>query len=200
VSNRDGVRARRAGHTDSGDGRTLVAALATDARVRVFAAIVLGARRPSEIATASGIDPAGVVAALARLQKAGLVRADVDGFVAVVEVFAVSARASAPTRPLVDFGTSDPAVAGVLGTFLDQGRISTMPAQRSKRRVVLEHVVTVFEPGRRYREPEVNAILASFYDDTATLRRYLVDEHLLDRADGAYWRIGGWVDVLDDPS
>ena len=31
--------------------------------------------------------------------------------------------------------------------------------------------------------------------DVAAVRRYLVDEHLLERADGQYWRIGGPVDV-----
>jgi hypothetical protein len=30
--------------------------------------------------------------------------------------------------------------------------------------------------------------------DHVTLRRYLVDEGLLSRADGEYWRTGGWVE------
>jgi hypothetical protein len=36
-------------------------------------------------------------------------------------------------------------------------------------------------------------MLARRHPDTATLRRYLVDEGLLDRAGGEYWRIGGTV-------
>jgi hypothetical protein len=32
------------------------------------------------------------------------------------------------------------------------------------------------------------------YVDCATLRRYLVDEEFMDRADGVYWRIGGPVE------
>lgn len=52
-----------------------------------------------------------------------------------------------------------------------------------------------FEPGERYTERQVNAELSSLYDDTATLRRYLVDEGFLDRADGEYWRSGGTVEV-----
>ncbi len=39
----------------------------------------------------------------------------------------------------------------------------------------------------------MNAILRSFDDDVATLRRYLVDEGFLDRSDGFYWRSGGTV-------
>lgn len=46
----------------------------------------------------------------------------------------------------------------------------------------------------RYPEADVNARLATFHDDVAALRRALVDEELLDRADGRYWRAGGRVD------
>ena len=55
--------------------------------------------------------------------------------------------------------------------------------------------MAAFEPGRRYPEPEVDAILRSFHDDYPALRRYLVDAALLARERGEYWRIGGWVDV-----
>ena len=66
-----------------------------------------------------------------------------------------------------------------------------MPAKRSRRLVVLDHVAQVFEPGRRYPEREVNVLLRAFYDDYAALRRYLVDEGFLAREDGEYWRSGG---------
>lgn len=43
----------------------------------------------------------------------------------------------------------------------------------------------------RYSEQMVNLILGRRHQDTAALRRYLVDEGLLDRAEGHYWRSGG---------
>jgi hypothetical protein len=55
--------------------------------------------------------------------------------------------------------------------------------------------VRVFEAGVRYPEREVNALLAVWHPDVAALRRYLVDEGLLTREAGVYWRSGGWVDV-----
>ena len=58
---------------------------------------------------------------------------------------------------------------------------------------MLDWLAQDFEPGERYTERQVNAILARRHPDTATLRRYLVDEDLLDRAGGEYWRIGGTV-------
>ena len=83
----------------------------------------------------------------------------------------------------------------VLGRFVEDGRIVQMPAKRSRRLVVLDWVVQRFEPGRRYSELEVNALLRPAFADVAALRRYLVDERFLDRADGAYWRCGGSVTI-----
>jgi hypothetical protein len=75
------------------------------------------------------------------------------------------------------------------------GRLVSIPAVRSKRRIVLEHIVLTFEPGIRYPEREVNAVLRAWHPDHAALRRYLVDEGLLTREDGVYWRSGGPVDL-----
>lgn len=82
----------------------------------------------------------------------------------------------------------------VLRAFLDaDGRIVRMPAKYRKRLVLLDHVARVFEPGVRYPEQEVNALLRAFSDDVAMLRRYLVDEQFMARENGMYWRTGGTV-------
>jgi hypothetical protein len=80
----------------------------------------------------------------------------------------------------------------VLQNFLDaEGRIKQFPAQRKKFEVLLRHVLKAFEPGARYTEKEVNEILSRFNDDTAYLRRSLVDMKLMAResSGSAYWRI-----------
>ena len=88
--------------------------------------------------------------------------------------------------------------ARVVARFLPDGRLRQMPAKADKRRLVLEQVAHRFEPGRRYTEPEVDAILSEVVaggdSDHVTLRRYLVDAQLLGRAAGEYWRVGGWVE------
>ncbi len=72
----------------------------------------------------------------------------------------------------------------------------SIPTARGKRLVVLTHLAQEFEPGRRYSESMVNVVLGRWHPDTASLRRYLVDEGLLDReAAGEYWRSGGPVIV-----
>ena len=96
--------------------------------------------------------------------------------------------------------TSPPAdadqIAKVLRSFFRDEVLTAMPRPGRKRRIVLEHIVQRFEPGRRYEEVEVNLELRQVWPrDVAAVRRYLVDEHLLERADGQYWRIGGPVEV-----
>jgi len=46
----------------------------------------------------------------------------------------------------------------------------------------------------RYPEREVDAMLRAWHPDHAALRRHLVDEDLLARDAGMYWRIGGPTD------
>ena len=75
--------------------------------------------------------------------------------------------------------------------FLREGRIDALPAKRSRRLLMLGEVAQVFEPGVRYSERQVNDVLGALHPDYVTLRRHLVDEQLMDRAGGEYWRIGG---------
>ena len=80
-----------------------------------------------------------------------------------------------------------------LRVFVRRGRIETMPARQSRRRLLLDKIAQGFEPGVRYPEYRVSRFLGAIYDDYAALRRYLVDEELLSRSGGEYWRTGGTV-------
>jgi excisionase family DNA binding protein len=73
--------------------------------------------------------------------------------------------------------------------FSADGRLRAIPAQRSKRTIVLERLAAEFEPARIYTEREVNAILRRFHDDVATIRRELVATKKLVRTkNGVYKR------------
>ena len=84
----------------------------------------------------------------------------------------------------------------MLGNFLDaDGRLHTIPSKQAKLLVVLDFLAQQFEPGLKYPEKQVNEILCGFHPDFAALRRYLVENGFLDRADNVYWRSGGTFDV-----
>ncbi|MBP2323683.1 hypothetical protein JOF56_004068 [Kibdelosporangium banguiense] len=93
----------------------------------------------------------------------------------------------------------DTQVEKVFRTFIQDGHLTRFPAKRARRRILLEHIASSFEPGRRFPEKEVDVVLrawcAGSETDHVTLRRYLIDEELLSRSDGEYWRTGGWVDL-----
>ena len=171
----------------------LVGLLAEPERLRVLSALVLGARTSGEVAVATGLGPRQVGRALQKLQTGGLV----DGALVVrADVIKEAAIAAAPA--------SSADTGDVVSRFVRNGRLLSLPAQDGRRRQVLEQLVQAFEPGRRFPEREVDAVLRAYTEggevDHVAVRRYLVDHGLLTRQGGEYWRSGGWVDVMDrDP-
>ncbi|MEH0985101.1 DUF2087 domain-containing protein [Micromonospora sp. CPCC 205556] len=168
--------------------RTLAGALADDVRRRVFAAVVLGCADSAAVAERTGLSTRQVVTALRRLAEAGLVTG-ADGDLRVdADRFREAARAPAAPR-----AAGEPADR-VLRTFLRDGALVALPAQRGRRRVLLTHLVESFEPGLRYPERAVDEMLRGWCEggtaDHVTLRRSLVDEGLLAREQGIYWRTG----------
>ena len=83
-----------------------------------------------------------------------------------------------------------------LRPFIRDGRITAVPAKRTRRLLLLDRVAQAFEPGRKYPEAYVDAILKAIFDDHCALRRYLIDESFMSRtAAGIYWRAGGTVNA-----
>jgi hypothetical protein len=181
----------------------LAGLLAEPDRLQAFAAVVLGASTADEVAERAGLDAKRAVQALERLAAGGLVvqvpsgglQAAGDRFKEAARTAGTARRVAASAAAADDFGDRSPEDAAVLRNFVSGGRLTRIPAQRRKRRVVLDWLASRFEPGNVYPEREVNFLLGMAYEDVATLRRYLVDEELLERRDQFYWRAGGTVDV-----
>ena len=174
---------------------TIVGLLADPVRLKVVAALALGAGTIEEVAGTTGLGLKDVALAARRLARAGLVTRDGHALALHTGRFAEAARTAAAQAPAPPQLSADPAEDTVLRAFVRDDRLVSIPAQHSKRLVVLRHLVHVFEPGVRYPEREVNALLAAWHPDVAALRRYLVDEGLLTRDAGVYWRSGGYVEV-----
>jgi len=178
--------------------RELLALLAEPDRLRALAAVALGAGTLAEVAERAGLEPRAAARALSRLVAGGLLDGEAGkGY--RVRTEALRAAAIPPAAEAEhDEGQGDE----VLRRFVHNGRLLAMPAAHGKRQVVLDHLAGLFEPGRRYPEPEVNELLGRYHPDYALLRRYLVDDGFLDRADEqagsrtvkVYWRTGGTVD------
>ena len=149
--------------------RRVVAALANPERRRVYASLVLG--------VAPDVAAPRLARALAALADAGLVRLSADGSTTVVDnVFA-------------DLLALEPEIRREgLDRFVVDGRITQYPAKAALRRELLEWVAGRI-PSGDHTEPALNELLAAFVDDVASLRRYLVDDGLLERTpDGGSYR------------
>jgi hypothetical protein len=186
---------------DLPEPRDLLALLAEPDRLKALAAVALGATTLDAVAERAGLAPRAAARALNRLVAGGLLqRAPGSRYDVRVDVLQAVAR-----RPPADRAEGDQVASDVVGRFLRGDRHVAIPASRRKRLAVLDHLAGLFEPGRRYREREVNEILRAWHPDYAMLRRYLVDEGFLDRADApapsgkrsdkVYWRVGGTVEV-----
>lgn len=175
-------------------------ALADANRLKI---VGLLARQPysvEQLAALLSLSPSTVSHHLARLSQAGLVSARAEGYYSVyqleTQVLENLARRLLATEDLpsvaadVDLDSYDHKIVADFTT--PDGRIKTFPAQYKKFQAILRYVVQAFEPGQRYTEKQVNEILARYHEDTATLRRELVDERLMAREGGgrSYWRVG----------
>ena len=167
--------------------RKLLGLLANEGRLRVAAAIVLGAGTLAEIGTMTGLDDATLAKAFKQVRSGGLVEGDAaGGYRLRTEVFRDAAHGDGGGAAEQD------ALRGVV-------RNGRLPRSRAERLVVLRQLTDLFEPERRYPEAEVNSRLRVFNPDYALLRRYMIDEGLMQRAteitlDGrtvmVYWRTG----------
>jgi predicted transcriptional regulator len=133
---------------------------------------------------------------LSRLSKAGLVSARTDGHYYIYSLQTDTLKTMAQhllhdeELPRLS-GSEDAYDRKVLASFTDnEGRITAFPAQEKKLLALLRYALKAFQPGVRYPEKQVNEILLRYSDDTAMLRRSLVEYHLMEREGGGgeYWR------------
>ncbi len=76
----------------------------------------------------------------------------------------------------------------VIRSFIQNGRLKSIPVQRKKRSIILKHLAKCFQAEKTYKEKEVNEILSSFHEDYCLIRRELIAEKIMERADGLYNR------------
>ena len=184
-------------------------ALADESRLRIVGLLADQDRSVDELATRLALTPPTVSHHLNRLKEIGLVskqrqgtthfyRLEPDALTRVKRDVLSPDRIAALAEQAADLDTdssreaeaaSDGWERKVLRDFLDGERLRDIPAQRKKRWVVLKWLAGRFDPERRYRERELNEIIKRHHADTATLRRELVGNQLMQREAGIYWRV-----------
>jgi len=77
----------------------------------------------------------------------------------------------------------------VISSFFEYGKLVSIPAQRKKKRIILEVIAEKFEFDRDYEEKEVNRLISEIHEDFCTLRRDMISERLMERDRGIYRRL-----------
>lgn len=160
-------------------------------RLAVLGHAAVGPLDLDGLADGLGAPKRKVQLAVVKLQEAGLLNDDTTLNVGELRAIGAALPQMEPAAEQVTSGTWTADETDVLRRSFEGNRLKQLPAQRGKRLVVLERFAQEFDPGVRYSEREVNLSIQVMYEDYATIRRYLVDEAFLTRADGVYWRSGG---------
>ena len=72
--------------------------------------------------------------------------------------------------------------------FNPDGTLISIPAKSAKRIAVLHRIARELSPATRYPEKDLNAIIARFHDDTAAIRRHMIEYRILERdGESVYW-------------
>jgi hypothetical protein len=179
--------------SDGPSAAGIVGHLANPDHRQVVAAVILGATTLEAVKVATGLQTRAVVTAVGRLTDSELIQRSGDGQLRLATEAIRRAAIESHHEGREEAPDLPEDTAQVLRSFVREGRLVSIPTQRTKRLTVLDLLAQEFEPGRHYDERTVNELLRRWHDDTATLRRYLVDEGFLDREDGQYWRAGGTV-------
>lgn len=168
-------------------------ALSDANRLRVIGLLAHRAHTVEELATVLELRPSTLSHHLAKLSDAGLVRVQAQGHYHLYSLdlgaLHTHAKALGSTEALRELapvdGIDDPFDRKVLSTFLDEdGRVGQFPVKRKKLDVILRYALRSFEDEGPWTEREVNARLEELSDDTATIRRGLIDHGYMTRTPG----------------
>jgi predicted transcriptional regulator len=170
--------------------------LADEKRLQIVGLLARQSYPVEELAAITGLSSATVSHHLSRLVGSGLVTARVEGHYHVYTLNSQALRDMAQELLTTDVlrGTADDLDLDaydrkILRDYIVDGRLTQIPMQRKKREAILRHLATFFEPGRQYKEREVNEIISRLFDDFATLRRELIDGGWLARDHDVYWKV-----------
>jgi DNA-binding transcriptional ArsR family regulator len=170
--------------------------LGHESRLQIVGLLANGERSVGDLADALALTEPTVSHHLAMMKEVGLVGVRAEGTTRIywldltfLERMSKNIFSQDNLAALSPANKEENSEQKILQTFIEGNRIKEIPARRQKRFVVLQWLVNQFEPGVRYPEAEMNSRLKQYHPDHAALRRYLIENGLMQREKGIYWRI-----------
>ena len=170
--------------------------LGNESRLKILGLLANKERSVGELAALLDLREPTVSHHLATMKKLGLIKVRAEGNTRIywlevkfLESMSKDILSQANLAELVPADSENRWEHKILRTFVENGRITQLPARRKKQFIIMKWVADHFATNVRYGEAELNEQLKQLHPDFASLRRYLIDHKLMARDQGIYWRI-----------
>lgn len=192
--------------TERSDLLRLLKAVGQEQRLTMVGMMSARAHTVSEMAEALDLTEPTVSHHVSRLREAGLLQLRMDGnqrfyslnqkrvnalkkYTQAIDTLPAEPKADAVDNSWIEALPWDAEAKKVLYTYTSNGHLQQIPSKEKKLLVILRWLATLFDPGRRYSEKEVNQVLSGVHPDYASLRRYLISYGYMQRQRGGgdYW-------------
>ncbi|KOP64801.1 ArsR family transcriptional regulator [Bacillus sp. FJAT-18019] len=175
-------------------------ALADPTRIKLLILLAEGELSGQELAEKIGVTPATITHHAAKLREASLIqeRRDKNTIYFSLNDYFIKHSAAATEKLIyhrVRQGEDSEHMqdnnlklkTSVLNNFFTKdGKLKSIPAQLKKKLIVLTHMVSQLEVGRKYSEKEINEFIKGYHEDFATIRREFIMHHFMFRDNGVY--------------
>lgn len=173
-------------------------ALSDPLRIKMLVLLARGELSGQELADKLYVTPPTVTHHAAKLRETALIKERRDRntiYFSINEYFIRQHSAAAvnlifggtPEKGEDMKGANEQLKESVLKNFFTkEGKLKHLPAQYKKKLIVLERLVSGFQPGRTYAEAEVNEYIKRFHPDYATIRREFIMHRYMFRQQERY--------------
>ncbi|HEX2983619.1 MAG TPA: metalloregulator ArsR/SmtB family transcription factor [Ignavibacteriales bacterium] len=171
----------------------IIKALADESRLHILNSLLEKAQYVEELAERMNLSPSTMSFHLKKLEDAGLVRKVKSQYYAIYHINEKLLDIKLKYLILTKSGEQleqeeriKKYREKVLNVFMKNGAVLKMPAQYKKRRIILDKLAEKFKPGQVYTEAEINYIIKESFDDYCAIRRFFIDERIMQRKNGLY--------------
>lgn len=176
-------------------------ALADPTRIKILILLSEGELNGQVLAEKLGVSPATITHHAAKLREASLINERRekntifftlnDYFIknsatAAAELIYKNTKTKGGADILEDDKNKRLQLSVVKNFFTLDNKLKHIPAQLKKKLIVLEHLVSELETGRKYSEKEINAFIKSYHEDFATIRREFIMHQFMFRENEIY--------------
>ncbi|ACX63401.1 metalloregulator ArsR/SmtB family transcription factor [Paenibacillus sp. Y412MC10] len=175
-------------------------ALADPTRIKMLILLAEGEMNGQLLAEKIGVTPATITHHAAKLREASLIneRRDKNTIFFSLNDYFIKNSATATENLIYQRVRSESVTESlqeeerrmrdsvIKNFFTSDGKLKSIPAQLKKKLIVLTHMVSRLEKGRKYSEKEMNEFIKEYHEDFATIRREFIMHHFMFRDNGVY--------------